>query len=85
LIEDDVSRTRLASWWPHHVVLPAETVRGIVNGETVWGFALTLSVAPQTYTLRRDDRDFVVFSFAKPADAWTFAERFGGELLPLAG
>jgi hypothetical protein len=53
----EIGRTQLARWWPHHVALPAEAVRGIANSETVCGFASTLSVAPRTYTLRRDGRN----------------------------
>jgi hypothetical protein len=69
--------------WPHHVALPANKVRGAMNSQIVWSFAETLSAAPRPYPLRRDDGEFVVFSFAKSEDAEAFAERFGGERLPV--
>jgi hypothetical protein len=68
-----------------HVALPAGKVRGLANSETVYGFLKPLSVGPRPYRLRRDDLDFAVFCFAKPEDAQTFAERFGGERLAAAG
>jgi hypothetical protein len=57
-------------------------MRGLKNSEIVRGFADTLSVAPRTYSLRRNNSDFVVFCFAEPEDAQAFCERFSGERWP---
>ena len=65
--------------WPHHVALSADKVRGVMNSQTVWSFAATMSAAPRPYSLLRDDAELVVFCFTKPEDAQAFAERFGGE------
>jgi hypothetical protein len=46
--------------------LPAETLCGLGNSETVYAFLKPLSVGPRPYRLRRDDLDFAVFCFAKP-------------------
>jgi hypothetical protein len=51
------------------------------NGAMVRRIANALSVAPLMYTLRRNDKDYVVFCFAKAEHAEAFRETFGGERL----
>jgi hypothetical protein len=40
--------------WPHHVALPADKVRGVMNSNIVWSFAATLSAALRPYAVHGD-------------------------------
>jgi hypothetical protein len=64
------------------VALSADKIRGHKSYDIVYSFAEAFSVAPRTFSVRRDDLDFVVFCFARPEDAEAFCEQFGGERLP---
>ena len=78
----ELSKAMMDRQWPHQVALPAYrclghnylTMRFFCEGEG-------LSLCPRTHSLRRDDQDVLVFSFAKHTHAEQFRDRFSGDSL----
>ena len=58
---------------------------GLKNSELVRGVAASLSAAPLTYSLRRDDNEFVVFCFAKREDAEGLCQTLREETVAACG
>jgi hypothetical protein len=64
--------------------LPDEAVRGAVNSAATFGLAKELGAAPYPLSAFHEDRHWSIFHFKTAEAAQAFAERFGGEMLPVA-
>jgi hypothetical protein len=75
-------KTYVSRAFPHKVTLPAENV----GGQNTWHISLFYSQIgigfedQHSTLLRKDDRDYYVYSFADPQHAKQFQALFGGEL-----
>jgi hypothetical protein len=72
-----LSTARRAKDWPHQVAVRADLVAA--RHTELLEFCKDLAVAPRKQTVRRDDRDYVVFAFADPGHAESFRVQFDGE------
>jgi hypothetical protein len=77
----EITRSDLEREWPYQGIRKSAHDCAVLEVTHLLCSQRDMSVAPLTYTQRRDDTDYVVFRFAKPEDADTFCERFGGERL----
>ena len=75
----ELPKSALDREFPYQVAFPAG--RGVRHADEVLIrlFCDNLKVAPRHHTVRRDDRDFIVYCFADPQHAALFQARFGGE------
>jgi hypothetical protein len=70
----EITRGDLKRKWPRHVALPAEKGRGLKNSEVIFCAAGVYRQRRSLNSLRRDNRDFVVFCFSEPEHAEAFAQ-----------
>ena len=75
----ELSKTQLDRDFPHQVAVSADRCTGKADGPAIHLFCFQANVAPRHHTVRRDDRDFIVYCFADPQHAALFQARFGGE------
>lgn len=74
----ELSKSAIDRDWPHQVALPADQVSGRPFVD-IQQFCSELSLAPRGHYFRRNDRDYVVFCFAKRVNAELFQGHYGGE------
>ncbi|MGA8614369.1 MAG: hypothetical protein WB760_22385 [Xanthobacteraceae bacterium] len=74
----ELSGASIDQGWPHQVALPASASKG-GGYKTIHDFCKNLSVCPRGHSLFHEGEWFQIYCFAKPDDAATFMQRFGGE------
>jgi hypothetical protein len=79
----EITTKQIKRDWPHHVAMPAEAVRGPQNSIPIYAAAKDLWAGPMPYHLTRAGAEMLVFCFKTAEGARAFAERFGGEVLPV--
>ena len=68
--------------WPHQVMVNAKVASG-QNPAGQFCALHDLLVSSQHKSVRRDDRDYLVYCFKHPDDAELFTAQFNGELVPV--
>jgi hypothetical protein len=80
--KDQLPKTRLERDFPYQVALP--TPQAISRDDRlIQMFCEHRNVAPRHHTVRRGDKDFVVYCFADPQHAASFRAAFDGVSFPV--
>ena len=74
----EFSKSKIDRDFPYQVALPADECKGKYF-EVIRATSAALGAAPRDYSVRHDDRDYVVFCFANAAHAKGFMNTCGGE------
>jgi hypothetical protein len=76
--KDQLPKTRLEREFPHQVAFPAARRAVSRDDRLIQMFCDHRNVAPRHHTVRRGDKDFVVYCFADPQHAASFRAAFDG-------
>ena len=74
----EFSKSKIDRDFPYQVALLADECKGKYF-EVIRATSAALGAAPRDYSVRHDDRDYVVFCFANAAHAKGFMNTCGGE------
>ena len=73
----ELTKAQLDRDFPHQVAVPAWRCAESSGGRQIQIFCANLRIAPRHHTVRRNDKDFIVYCFADPQQY--FQAAFGGE------
>lgn len=75
----ELPQSRLDREFPYQVAFPVARGARHADEKLIQMFCDNLKIAPRHHTVRREDKDFIVYCFADPQHAAAFQAAFGGE------
>lgn len=78
-LDAELPKGRLAQEFPYQIAFPTARCAPSRDDLLIQMFCDHRNVTPRHHTVRRDDKDFIVYCFADAQHAESFQAAFGGE------